>query len=95
MKIFEFFQKLNHQNFRDQSKKHEQCPKKEPSIEMRSQVKVPHEKLDSCCGDEIFKFPFPSNGGKRACCGTRTFNTELLAKFENNFIENLKYYHEI
>ena len=55
---------------------------------MRSQVKVPHEKLDSCCGDEIFKFPFPSNGGKRACCGTRTFNTELLAKFENNFIEN-------
>ena len=57
---------------------------------MRSQVKVPHEKLDSCCGDEIFKFPFPSNGGKRACCGTRTFNTDLLAQFENNFMENLK-----
>lgn len=95
---------------------------------MRSQTKVPHEKLDSCCGDEggvgrfypyyrssldlksiantetrtrglsnqydvrlivlfltlhaVYKFPFASNGGKRACCGIRTFNTELLVGFE-------------
>lgn len=34
--------------------------------------------LDSCCGDEVFKFPFATMGGARACCGTRTYDTTVL-----------------
>lgn len=61
---------------RDESLKSEQCPKKE--IDPSARALKTHEKLDSCCGDEIFKFPYASASGKRSCCGTRTYSTELL-----------------
>lgn len=64
---------------RDQSLKHEQCPKKDPVASTRAlSSHGAHDKLDSCCGDEIFKFPFASSSGKRSCCGTRTYSTDTL-----------------
>ena len=61
--------------FRNQATKHELCPKPDHSLARRFSV---NEKLDSCCGDSVYKFPFASAGGKRACCGTRTYDTDIM-----------------
>lgn len=61
--------------FRNQATKHELCPKPDHSLARRFTV---NEKLDSCCGDSVYKFPFASAGGKRACCGTRTYDTDIM-----------------
>lgn len=61
--------------FRNQATKHELCPKPDHSLARRFTVS---EKLDSCCGDSVYKFPFASAGGKRACCGTRTYDTDIM-----------------
>ena len=70
---------------RDQSLKADQCKKtnKGPVLEGRSLSTSAGQKeqkaeMDSCCGDDIFRYPFATNGGQRACCGTRTYSTELL-----------------
>lgn len=65
------------EEYRDQSKKHEQCPRKEPETSL-ARTSQKHDKPDACCGDETFKFPYASNGGLKGCCGTRTYSTELL-----------------
>lgn len=73
-------------DFRDQSLKAEQCKKsnKGPVLEGRSLStsaggnKEQKPEMDSCCGDDIFRYPFATNGGQRACCGTRTYSTEIL-----------------
>ncbi|CBY11075.1 unnamed protein product [Oikopleura dioica] len=72
--------------YRDQSLKAEQCKKsnKGPVLEGRSLStsaggnKEQKPEMDSCCGDDIFRYPFATNGGQRACCGTRTYSTEIL-----------------
>ena len=61
--------------FRNQATKHELCPKPDHSLARRFSG---NEKLDSCCGDSVYKFPFASAGGKRACCGTRTYDTDIM-----------------
>lgn len=33
----------------------------------------------SCCGSYPDRFPFRTNNGDRACCGTRTYNTQTLS----------------
>jgi len=63
--------------FRDQSKKQEQCPRKEKSSLARMSIPTA-DTFDSCCGDDHYKFPFSSAGGDRACCGTRTYATVYL-----------------
>ena len=61
--------------FRNQATKHELCPKPDHSLARRFSA---NEKLDSCCGNSVYKFPFASAGGKRACCGTRTYDTDIM-----------------
>lgn len=72
------------EKYRDQSLKQEQCPRKESSSIARSSVGDSGElKLDSCCGDEHYKFPFASNSGRRACCGNRTYDTQVMECCDN------------
>lgn len=33
---------------------------------------------DACCGKEGELFPYNTDSGRRSCCGSRTFNTELM-----------------
>ncbi|CAG5109948.1 Oidioi.mRNA.OKI2018_I69.chr2.g4415.t1.cds [Oikopleura dioica] len=77
------FEYVYNSQLRDQSLKADQCKtaNKGPVLAGRSLALGEKEKkaeLDSCCGDEIFRYPFATNGGLRACCGTRTYNTETL-----------------
>jgi len=69
------------EKFRDQAAKQGQCPRKETSSLARSGSL--NEKLDSCCGDEHYKFPFASNNGRRACCGNRTYDTQVMECCDN------------
>jgi len=67
--------------YRDQAAKQEQCPRKQSSSLARSGSI--NETLDSCCGDEHYKFPFASNNGRRACCGNRTYDTQVMECCDN------------
>jgi hypothetical protein len=59
--------------------KAEMCSKRglapSAALTTRGEIRAP---LDSCCGDDIFKFPYASNSGLRNCCGTRTYDTQTL-----------------
>jgi len=49
--------------------------------EMRIQVygsKNNGNQPDACCGRPGERFPFFTDSGKRGCCGSRTFNSELM-----------------
>ena len=35
----------------------------------------------------LLKFPFASNGGKRACCGTRTYDTDVMQCCDQGWIQ--------
>lgn len=63
--------------YRNQATKHELCPKNHINGLARRDSHL-DGKLDACCGDEIYKFPFASAGGQRACCGTRTYDTNIM-----------------
>jgi len=67
--------------FRDQAAKEAQCPRKTSAL-ARSAASG-KDKLDSCCGDEHYKFPFASNNGRRACCGSRTYDTQVMECCDN------------
>ena len=57
------------------------CPTKAPKEDSplsRGVIDPFKGRMDKCCGDEVFKFPFASLNGARACCGTKTYATEVM-----------------
>ena len=47
--------------FRNQATKHDLCPKPEVS-QLARRDNVMDGKLDACCGDAVYKFPYASAG---------------------------------
>ena len=41
----------------------------------------------NCCGAYPLRFPYKNLDGERACCGTRTYNTQLLNCCENGQVK--------
>ena len=39
-----------------------------------------------CCGSYPVRFPFRTMNGERACCGEKTFNTQLLSCCEDGSV---------
>ena len=47
-------------------------------------TRSPTQSEKSCCGDYPKRFPFKSFAGEHACCGSKTYNTNVLCCDQEN-----------
>ena len=68
----------------DQSKQHAAGFNPDEECLIRHGLTYGIESEKTCCGSYPTRFPFKTMDGERACCGERTYNTNLLTCCDDN-----------